>query len=338
MKAEDNISFDKQIYYRLIALWVVCESVIGGIIHGFKLPFSGLIVGSSAVVCISLIAFYVPVKGAILKATIIVAIFKMTLSPQTPPTAYIAVFFQGMMGQILFYNLRHYKLSCMLLGVFALVESALQRIIVLTLLYGATFWKAINEFISKLTNQKQITNYSLLITGGYILLHVFFGLLVGSFAARLVKRSEKWKMLHNDFIIHFHDDIDTTAPEKKTSSKKKVKIFFIFIWIALIILFLQSFLHIGKPIIPLQVSLQIILRSLLIILTWHFLVSPLLIRWMRKWLSAQHSKFNNDINNILIILPSTKYIFLKSWKFSSIAKGWKRIPFFCKILLLNTLR
>ena len=37
---------DKQVYYRLIALWIFCEAVLGGIIHGLKLPVSGLIVGS----------------------------------------------------------------------------------------------------------------------------------------------------------------------------------------------------------------------------------------------------------------------------------------------------
>ncbi len=51
-----------------------------------------------------LIAYYVPLKGAILKATIIVAIFKMMLSPHTPPSAYIAVFFQGLLGQVLFFD------------------------------------------------------------------------------------------------------------------------------------------------------------------------------------------------------------------------------------------
>ena len=129
-------AFDKQIYYRLIALWVLCEAVLGGMMHAVKIPFAGIVVSSAAVICISLIAYYVPVKGAILKATIIVAIFKLMLSPHTPPTAYVAVFFQGLMGQILFFNLRFFRLSCILLAVLALVESPIQRIIVVTVLYG----------------------------------------------------------------------------------------------------------------------------------------------------------------------------------------------------------
>src|ERR1700712_4975096 len=146
MKPAESISFDKQIFYRLVALWVLVEGVMGGMMHALKIPFTGMIVSSGAVICICLIAYYVPAKGAILKATIIVAVFKMLLSPHTPPTAYIAVFFQGLMGQILFFNLRYHRLSCILLAVLALVEAAVQRIVLLTILYGTNFWSAINEF------------------------------------------------------------------------------------------------------------------------------------------------------------------------------------------------
>src|SRR6476661_2396295 len=93
-----------QLYQRLIALWVICEALLGGIIHGFRIPISGLVVGSSAVICICLIAYHVPARGAILKATLIVAIFKMMLSPHSPLPAYFAVFFQGLLGELIFYN------------------------------------------------------------------------------------------------------------------------------------------------------------------------------------------------------------------------------------------
>src|SRR3954471_18113921 len=108
------------VYYRLIALWVLSEAMLGGIIHGLKIPVSGLLVGGSAVLCISLIAWYVPVKGSIFKATVIVAVFKMMLSPQAPFPAYIAVLFQGVLGELLFWNKRFYKVSCMLFALLAL--------------------------------------------------------------------------------------------------------------------------------------------------------------------------------------------------------------------------
>ena len=180
------------IYYRLIALWVLCEAMLGGIIHGLKIPVSGLFVGSSAVICICLIAWYVPQRGAIIKATIIVAIFKMMLSPQAPPPAYIALFFQGFLGELLFFrNRKFYQVSCILFAVLSLLESGLQRILVLTIVYGNDLWKVINDFINGLTKQKISTNYSLLIGTAYVSLHLLTGILVGLLASVLPKRIEK---------------------------------------------------------------------------------------------------------------------------------------------------
>ena len=338
MKTEAVIPFDKQIYYRLITLWVLCEAVLGGLMHAVKIPFTGIFVSSGAVICICLIAYYVPVKGAILRATIIVAIFKMMLSPHTPPAAYIAVFFQGMMGQLLFFNLRFFRLSCILLAVFALVESAIQRIIVLTVLYGNNFWNALNEFIRKLTGETTVTNYSLAVATGYVMMHAFIGMIVGVFAGGIVWQSRSWSILHEEYLIPHTDEQFSEIKPGSTRRKNKIRYFFIFIWIALIILFLQSYLHIGKALIPSQLSLQIILRSLLIILTWYFLISPLLSSLIKKWLHRQQIRSQSDIDQVVLMLPSTRYIFLKSWQLSSAAKGWKRISVFCKIVLVNTLR
>lgn len=336
MKSTDNITYDKQIYYRLIALWVLCEALLGGMMHAVKIPFTGVFVSSGAIICISLIAYYVPVKGAILRATIIVAIFKMMLSPHTPPTAYIAVFFQGLMGQILFFDLRFFRLSCILLAVLGLVESAIQRIIVITVLYGKDFWNAVNDFIRRITGDTTVTHYSLAVATGYIIMHAFIGLIVGVFAGSIVWQSKSWRILHEEYLIpagsEKYDDI------KSTGKKKKVKYFFVFIWVILVLLFLQSYLHIGKPLLPPQIALQIILRSLLIILTWLILVSPLVSYVLKKWLNSQKIKSGNDFNQVVLILPATRYIFSKSWELSSGEKGWKRIRVFCKIVLINTLR
>lgn len=335
----DTISFDKQIYYRLIALWVLCESILGGMMHAVKIPFTGIIVSSGAVICICLIAYYVPAKGAILKATIIVAIFKMMLSPHTPPTAYVAVFFQGMMGQLLFFNRRFFRLSCILLAVFALVESAIQRIIVLTVLYGNNFWNALNEFIRKLTNETTVNNYSLMVATGYIMLHAFIGLMVGVFAGSIVWQSKSWSILHEEYLIPYtNEKSNEQLKPAGTKRKKKIKYFFIFIWIALIVLFAQSYFHIGAALLPPQIPLQILLRSILVVLSWYFLVSPLLSSLIKKWLSNQRIKSQSDISQVILMLPSTKYIFLKSWQISSSVKGWKRASTFCKIVLVNILR
>ena len=339
MKQQDSILFEKQLYYRLIALWVLCEGVLGGLMHSFKIPFTGIIVSSGAVICICLIAYYVPVKGAVLKATIIVAIFKMILSPHTPPTAYIAVFFQGMMGQILFFNLRFFRLSCVFLAVFALVESAIQRIIVLTLIYGNDFWNAVNIFIRKVTQASVITNYSLIVATGYVVLHAIVGLLVGAFAGSIVWQSRSWSILHEEYLIPLNEyGANELVKPKSPVRRKKIRYLFIFIWIALLALFAQSYFNIGKPYLPSQIPLQILLRSIFIILTWYFLLSPLISTLIKRWLNKQQQKSKTDMQQVVLILPSVRYIFLKSWQLSSAYKGIKRISIFFKILLLNTLQ
>ena len=326
---------NKQIYYRLIALWVLCEAMLGGIIHGFKIPVSGLVVGSCAIVCICLIAWYIPNKGAILKATIIVAIFKMMLSPQAPPPAYIAVFFQGLLGEALFWNKKFYRISCILLAVLGLLESGLQRILMLTIVYGNDLWKVVNNFFNGLTKQKQTTNYSLLIGGGYVALHFITGIFIGWWASMLPKRIEKWKSSNRyNIVIENMDNI--TLPAKQKTKKGFKKLLFV-IWLLLIALYVQSYFKIGTPLLPAHISLKILLRSLIVVLGWMFIIGPLLTRVLHNWLKKKQSQSQPDIQQVLELLPATQQLIAKSWKQSSNSKGLKRINTWSKILLVNAL-
>jgi len=331
--------FDKQIYYRLIALWAVCEAFLGGMLHGLKLPVSGLLVGSCAVTCICLIAFYVPVKGAILKATLIVAVCKMMLSPHSPPPAYIAVFFQGLVAEILFFNKKHYRVACLLLGGLTLFESAIQRILVMTVLYGKNLWTVIDEFISHLTRQQVVTNYTLWLASGYILLHIFIGILVGFYAGKIVVHSQQWGLLHKDFIITpLAEDMNRLPAFKHGVRRKKMKGALFMVWLILIAIYLQSWLHIGKPILPPQIIMQLLLRSVTIVLSWYFLVSPLVMLLLKKWLTKQQQKSPLEIQEVLHLLPSTQYIIEQSWLLSNNHKGIERLARCCKIVLMNTLQ
>ena len=132
------------IYHRLIALWSICEAFGGGLLHAFKIPFTGLFVNSLAVICITLIGYHYRKPGAIIKATMIVCIFKLMLSPHSPPTAYIAVLFQGFLGQLLFTRTTNFTAKAIILASLSLVESSIQRLLVLVIIYGTSFWQAIS--------------------------------------------------------------------------------------------------------------------------------------------------------------------------------------------------
>lgn len=322
------------VYYRLIALWVLCEAMIGGIIHGLRLPVSGLIVGSCAVICISLIAYYNSSKGAILKATLIVAIFKMMLSPQAPPPAYIAVFFQGLMGEILFWRRRLYPIACILLGVLALLESGLQRILVLTIVYGNDLWTSINDFISKLVKQKQGTNYSLIIGSAYVILHLVAGIIAGWWASVLPKKIKQWSGEEGSRINEL-----VTALEKpmQTQRKRRIKTGLLVTWIILVLLYVQSYFNLGIPILPASTSLKILLRSLIIVFAWYFIAGPLFRQLLHAWLRKKQVHTQAAIQSVLTLLPSTEKLIRSGWKQSARKKGLKRLGEWGKLVIVNAL-
>jgi hypothetical protein len=329
---------EKMVYYRLIALWILCETMLGGLIHGAKLPGSGLILGSCSVICISLIAYHVPSKGSILKATLIVAIFKMMLSPQASPAAYIAVFFQGLTGEALFWNRKIYSVSCLLFGILVLLESGLQRIVVLTIIYGKDLWEAFNTFINGITGQTTFTNYSFFFVIGYILIHVLVGTAVGLWVGRLPQKIHLWSTLYQEYLLT-NETNDATKPEMLFPPKRKRKLrkSTMLIWLVLLLLYMQSTLHIGPALLSPNVYMRIFIRSLLIIMTFYCVVRPCLAWLLNRWLQKRKIRENVMIQKINQFLPDTKELVIKCWELTAKKNGGGRMLLCGKIILLNTL-
>ena len=329
-------SSNSLVYYRLIALWVLCEAMLGGIIHGFRIPVSGLVVGSCAIICICLIAWYAPQKGSIIKATLIVAIFKMMLSPQAPAFAYIAVFFQGMLGEILFWRRRYFQLSCMLLAVLALLESGLQRILVLTIVYGNDLWKVVNDFFNKLTGQANPTNYSLWIGAGYVLIHLLMGIFVGWWSGLLPLKIEKWSR-NPVYKVDFQVPDEVSLPMAERKRKKRWRSWVFIIWILLVALYVQSYFKMGTPILPAHISLKILLRSVIIVLAWVFIIGPVIKLLLHRWLQRKKSEQQPEIQKVLALLPSTQELIKQCWKKTSHDSGFKRLRQASRRILVNAL-
>ena len=180
---------------RLTALWALSESILGGLLHAAHVPFRGMIISSAAVIIICLIAHFSEKRGEILKATIIVLLIKAAISPHTPVAAYAAVFLQGILGEIFFFKKRFFAFSSMMLGIIVGILTGSQRIITLTLIFGATFWDAINQFINYLIKEFFMSsigeislNFSLVLMGTYILIHAAFGFAAGLLASKLPKK------------------------------------------------------------------------------------------------------------------------------------------------------
>jgi hypothetical protein len=181
---------------RLTALWALNEAGLGGLIHALRVPFTGIVVGSTAVVLIALIAFFAERRArAILKATVVVLLVKAAASPHTPLPAYVGVSFQGLAGALLFGLLPSIRLGALLLGLLALWQGAVQKLVVMSLLYGRSLWDSVDavghwilEKMGSGPGELSPTGWFLIVYLGY---YTLAGLATGWLAGRFRGKSRR---------------------------------------------------------------------------------------------------------------------------------------------------
>ncbi|NNJ55615.1 MAG: hypothetical protein HKP14_05765, partial [Bacteroidia bacterium] len=174
---------NSKIISRLTALWALSEAGLGGIMHALQSPFTGLFVGGFAILLVTLIAYFSDNRWeTIIRSLLIVMIIKLAVSPHSPPTAYLAVTFQAIMAGAIYSKLRINMWSTMLLGVVTLVESAIQKLLVLWLIYGNSIWKAIDQFGDYITAKMSFMAglvSSLVLISVYLWIYAIIGIVLG---------------------------------------------------------------------------------------------------------------------------------------------------------------
>ncbi|HMP31298.1 MAG TPA: hypothetical protein PKD85_16960, partial [Saprospiraceae bacterium] len=193
----------------LIALWAFSESGLGGLLHALKLPLTGITVGSIAVLCIALISWYSNFnKRTLLAALSVVLLVKVTVSPHSPWAAYVAVTFQGFMGILLLNYKESFKISVLIFAILCLFESAVQRILILFLVYGNQFILSVDQAATQLAKQLGISSEISMVQIGfaiYVFLHLFVGVLIG------VKIPNFIQSLQRKVITLGNSDISSTS-------------------------------------------------------------------------------------------------------------------------------
>lgn len=119
-------------------------------------------------------------------------------------------------------------------------------------------------------------------------------------------------------------------------NRKKIKTLLLIVWLLLLALYIQSFFEIGKPVLPSSLALRILVRSVIILLTWYFLIGPALKQLLHKWLQRKKQESAVQVKQVLDLLPATQNLVSRSWRLSAGKKGVNRILFFSKIILANT--
>ncbi len=319
------------IQLRITALWAFSEAFLGGILHAFHIPFAGLILSSFAVLCMVTLTLQGYYKGQILKATILVIIVKALLSPHTPVSAYFAVLLQGAFGELIFFIGIPYFMSCLLLGVAALMQSAFQKLIILTLIFGVDFWKALDEFLNSIAKMMGIESvaYSFYLIAFYLSLHFLAGIFIGIFTGRLPRYQTVSGTEFNTIRFEIPNTLTVIPTERKGKNKFTKPVF----WILFILIAVALFQAYNEGSIGYFVqskALKLVIRSTLFLMLWYFFLAPLFILIFQKWLAKQQSKFSKEVDGILKLLPEMRYITEQCWRRTANLGGLKRISKFIR--------
>ena len=309
---------------RLTAVWAFTESGLGGILHAFRMPFTGLVVGGMAVILISLIAYFSNISyKEVLKSTLIVLIIKAAVSPHTPLPAYLAVSFQGVAAVAVFKMLRVNLISILLFSVLAMMESALQKLITLTLFFGKSLWKAMDELMNFIAQQfhVQLSDGSVWLMGSYLFIYFTGGVAVGLLAYKIIRDIKEEKIIAAPLMIE---------PDETTVNRKRKKKFTGIVMLLLVMIFISVvlFFAAGNKSSAWMEIIKSVSWTLSAILIWYVVLLPLLTKLITDFLHKEKSKYYNRVNEIVSLFPSLRKIAAAAWQHSNQFSGLKRISFF----------
>jgi hypothetical protein len=324
---------------RLIALWALSESGLGGILHALQIPLKGIVINGFSVLLITLLAFYsVNRFRDILKGLVIVLVIKAMVSPHTPPTAYLAVAFQGLLGAFLFEYVRNIRTGAFLLAVLTFLESAMQRLLMLTIIFGNPLWESIDVFFDYILKEFNLVRgiesagASYWIIGIYVGIYFIAGIGLGIFSGRF---PEKINRIRIENISDINPEVEPETAYKQVRQKpwwkrKKYSLVLMLVLITLILYFLSSEYD-------LSIGVYVFFRTLLVIGIWYLLVAPWLMRLFAGFLKKQERKYAREIERTILYLPELREITRKSWEQSREKRGVERISYFLEILLARVL-
>lgn len=309
---------------RLTAVWAFTESGLGGVLHAFRIPFTGLAVGGMAVILISLIAHFSNISyKEILKSTLIVLIIKAAVSPHTPLPAYLAVSFQGVVAVAIFKLLRINLISILLFSVLAMMESALQKLITLTLFFGKSLWRAMDELMNFIAQQfhVQLNDGSSWLMGLYLLIYFTGGLIIGWLAYKIIRNIKENKMMEMPAVIN--ENNVAAAQRRHNKYSGILLLLLVMVTISALLYFLAGNKKQGW-----MEVLKSVTWTLSVILIWYVLLVPLFTKWVTGKLRKEQSKYYDRVNEIVLLFPSLRKIAAAAWQQSNQYSGIKKLSFF----------
>jgi hypothetical protein len=318
---------------KLTAMWGLSESALGGVLHAFKIPFRGMVMSSIAIVIISMIAKFSARRGQIIRSTFAVVLIKAFVSPHTPLTAYFSVFMQGLLGEVFFFTRRFKLLSSLLLGITVSLLNGFQKIMVLTVIYGQNLWKTIDDFYIFISQKwfgiavSDSLIFSKWLIGGYILIHLFAGVVAGLLAYIIPLKVEA--RMSDPLILPPAGTGNLEKHPPKTKRKRWLKPSTIIIITLSVVAILLSYFYPETDRFDAAGIVIMLVRSFLIMALWFYVIAPVVrVYFVKLFNKKRQNSYAGEMNVILQLIPSLRSTIASSWESSRQINGIKRFRHF----------
>ncbi len=316
---------------RITALWALSESGMGGVLHALRVPFTGIFAGGFALIMLCLLAHFSDRNPAkMLSALLVVLLIKAGVSPHSPFPAYFAVSFQAFVSILIYRFLGIHFFSVFLACLIALLESAFQKLIFLTLFFGENIWVATDKMMAHAGKQVGMTveNGSLLAMGIYTGIYFFAAIPVSVLTIRLFRKISSGESAPP--LPEFDPQPASFLASGTRKSNRQV-----FIWL-FILTALSLALYVFRSdqksfIMDLTKTLVWSFSALLI---WFVLLNPFLVFLIKRFLSSKRQGLQSQINEALGIFPAFSRINALAWQHSAGKRGFFRLPEYLFLLLV----
>lgn len=301
---------DDLVVTRLCALWALTEVSLGGLLHAMRIPLTGLLVGTSALACLYLIARSSKSRTTLLKSLLIVAAIKLAATPHASPFAYLAMFVQTLCMIPLVGRSGQNRVLVVAMFALASIYSPLQKIATLYITFGSDgILSVLDAVVSWLNPPISAQGFVVVPIMAWFGVHLLVGMLVAVRLHGWIGAPAKDGALHKEWL-QSGSTSDWSAPKPKATDIGHLITFFAVLGLAVLYAYsnrLPDWVHLAW-------------RPLLIIIVWQLAIKPI----AQKLYSAliQRSSNPGSVNMVLSEIPRMWSILVFAKLKSSQLDGW----------------
>jgi hypothetical protein len=217
-----------------------------------------------------------------------------------------------------------------------MAESAVQKLLILTVFFGKSLWVAMDEMIAYVAKQfgAVVSNGSYWIVSVYLLIYIAGGLLTALFTYQTINHLNAG---NNRLMLQPTIKINTALPDLKRKGKKSVfkklsALIALMIGLSVILFVFADDKKQGWFAV-----VKTITWTISAILVWFMLISPFLTKAIQKLLKKKESRYTDEVLGVLSFIPVLKQLTVLAWQQSKLLYGYKRWQFFFTTLIHYTL-